>query len=295
MLSIQDLLKEKKLGKEPEKKKYITTEFQDYGFRLASKLGNTKQASMYIRMAKEKPRALLEQAFSFTTDYPNAENKHRIFLWKLKELEAEREELLKERNKELRILILDLETVLLKDYKSFIEKYTQQHLLDKKDLEDFLNNEFKKCLLGKSDFKKKVKKYLTSWRWQGSVDDFMKYWTEDELVFNSEVVNQINKLNRDKYKVYISSNQETYRSKFIEAMTNEILKVDGFLFSSSIGFLKETTGYFKKLLKTLILNPNQIYYIGNSDKCIKNASKVGIKTYRTSEITFKKILDDIDN
>jgi hypothetical protein len=40
-------------------------------------------------MAKDKPRALLEQAFSFAIDYPNAKNRGKLFMWKLAELEKE--------------------------------------------------------------------------------------------------------------------------------------------------------------------------------------------------------------
>lgn len=91
MESIKELLK----GKEEfaksltERHKYVTQEFQDYGYRLATKLGDTARASMYIRLAKQKERALLEQALSFTIDYPNAKDLRKIFLWKLKDLQIE--------------------------------------------------------------------------------------------------------------------------------------------------------------------------------------------------------------
>ena len=114
MESISDILKnlkqkteEKKEGKQPElfnmdeikdnpkrmfgdKHKYISTEYQVYGLRLAGKLGDTKRTTMYIKWAKEKPRAILEMAYSFTIDYPNAKDKSKIFMWKVKELENER-------------------------------------------------------------------------------------------------------------------------------------------------------------------------------------------------------------
>jgi hypothetical protein len=46
---------------------------------------------MYIKWAKEKPRGILEQALSFVTDYPNAQDKSRLFMWKVKELEEQYE------------------------------------------------------------------------------------------------------------------------------------------------------------------------------------------------------------
>jgi hypothetical protein len=44
-----------------------------------------------MKLAKERERALLEQAYSFAIDYPGAKgNKGKLFMWKLKELEGER-------------------------------------------------------------------------------------------------------------------------------------------------------------------------------------------------------------
>lgn len=93
MESISDLIKDPQKFADDLKSrhKYVTKEFQDYGYRLAVKLGDTKNASMYIKLAKMRERALLEQALSFTIDYPNAKSKPRLFLWKLKELQVERD------------------------------------------------------------------------------------------------------------------------------------------------------------------------------------------------------------
>ena len=74
------------------KHKYVSTEYQVYGLRLAGKLGDKERATMYIKWAKEKPRAILEIAYSFAIDYPNAKDRSRIFMWKVKELENERKE-----------------------------------------------------------------------------------------------------------------------------------------------------------------------------------------------------------
>ena len=71
--------------------KYVSTEYQRYGLRLAGKLDDKKRLTMYIKWAKTKPRAILESALSFVSDYPNAESKSKLFMWKVKQLEDERE------------------------------------------------------------------------------------------------------------------------------------------------------------------------------------------------------------
>ena len=91
MESVKDLIKDDEGFKKTflNRHKYVSKEFQDYGYRIALKLGEFKNVSLYIKLAKEKPRAWLEQAFSFAIDYPNAKNRGRLFMWKLKEIEQE--------------------------------------------------------------------------------------------------------------------------------------------------------------------------------------------------------------
>ena len=93
MDSVKDLMKKDGDFKKnlTNRHKYVSKEFQDYGYRIALKLGELKSVSLYIKLAKEKPRAWMEQAFSFAIDYPNAKNRGRLFMWKLKELEKEYE------------------------------------------------------------------------------------------------------------------------------------------------------------------------------------------------------------
>ena len=101
MDSLKDILKSKEdfVDGIADRHKYVTKEFQDYGYRIAVKLGQKDKASLYIKLAKEKPRTFLDQAFSFAIDYPNAKNRGSLFMWKLKELEKEHEERMKEEKK----------------------------------------------------------------------------------------------------------------------------------------------------------------------------------------------------
>jgi protein-arginine kinase len=78
--SIGEVLKKRK-----DKKKYITREFQDYGYRLAESLNDLKHKSLYIKLAKEEDREVLQQAWEFVKD-ANAKSKAKLFMWKLKKL-----------------------------------------------------------------------------------------------------------------------------------------------------------------------------------------------------------------
>jgi len=76
----------------PLEDKYISREFQSYGIYLAEELGDYKHKSLYIRLAKTIPRAILEKALSFVKD-ANAKSKPRLFMWKMGELRKPQVEL----------------------------------------------------------------------------------------------------------------------------------------------------------------------------------------------------------
>ncbi len=68
----------------------MSREFQDYGYRLSLKLSDMDHKALYIKLAKQEDRGLIEKALSFAIDYPKAKNKARIFMWKLRELKREK-------------------------------------------------------------------------------------------------------------------------------------------------------------------------------------------------------------
>lgn len=70
------------------RQKYVKNEFQAYGLELAEELGDWKNRSLYIRLAKQIDRKILEQARYFVKDQsPNTiKTPYKLFMWKLKEL-----------------------------------------------------------------------------------------------------------------------------------------------------------------------------------------------------------------
>lgn len=69
-----------------DKDKYISQEFQKYGYDLAKELGDLKNKSLYIRLAKTQPRVILENARNFVKDAYNVKSKPKLFLWKVGQL-----------------------------------------------------------------------------------------------------------------------------------------------------------------------------------------------------------------
>ena len=69
--------------------KYISREFQKYGYDLAQELGDDGHVSLYIKLAKEEKRGHLETAKSFVRDASNVKSKPALFMWKLSQLKKD--------------------------------------------------------------------------------------------------------------------------------------------------------------------------------------------------------------
>src|SRR3990167_4960196 len=85
MKSIKVAIAEVKFKDRP---KNLSQEFQVYGVFLAETLQDPKHYSLYIKLAKELPRQMLEEALNYTKGYYSAKNKAKVFMWKLKQLKT---------------------------------------------------------------------------------------------------------------------------------------------------------------------------------------------------------------
>lgn len=88
MESIKNIIKReiKKKGMAPRAKH----EFQEHGIWLSEQLHDRRHKTLYIKLSKEKPRALLEKSRVFAIDYnTQSVNRGKLFMWKLTQLEKE--------------------------------------------------------------------------------------------------------------------------------------------------------------------------------------------------------------
>lgn len=70
--------------KDLAKKRRLTKPYQVFGIWIAQNLGDTKNIPLFIKLAKNQDKILLESAVSYVKDYPNARSRTHLFLWFLK-------------------------------------------------------------------------------------------------------------------------------------------------------------------------------------------------------------------
>lgn len=75
-----------------KRKKYVKTKHQAYGLQLAEELGDWKNRSLYIRLAKNEDPKILEKARLFIKDQNPGSIKtpYKLFMWKLKQIRLEK-------------------------------------------------------------------------------------------------------------------------------------------------------------------------------------------------------------
>lgn len=78
-----DVLQGRRTQKQEPRLNY---EFQYYGNLLAEKLNDQRHTSLYMKLAKEIDRSLLEQALDFVRGSANVKNKAGLFMWKLRKM-----------------------------------------------------------------------------------------------------------------------------------------------------------------------------------------------------------------
>ncbi len=70
----------------PNQQPQLNYEFQAYGQRLADDLNDLAKVTLYMKLAKEEDRSLLEQAKEFVLGANKVRNRGALFMFKLKQL-----------------------------------------------------------------------------------------------------------------------------------------------------------------------------------------------------------------
>lgn len=84
MDKLSDILDKRNINKSVrDHNKY---EYQAYGNRLADELGDSAHRALYIKLAKNEDRQLMEAAREYVMRSENAVTKGKLFMWKLGQL-----------------------------------------------------------------------------------------------------------------------------------------------------------------------------------------------------------------
>jgi putative hydrolase of the HAD superfamily len=176
----------------------------------------------------------------------------------------------------IKALLLDIDGVLIIG-KPFSEHLEHDHNISRETTAAFFRERFPACLIGKADLRDELSNYLVGWGWQGSVDDFLRYWFTSEQTLNNQLVMALQLMRQQGVRCYLATNQEKYRSTYLWNKLGLNKKFDGLFSSSQIGYTKSSPHFYKYVLKELAnVPPQEILFWDDQEENVEQARQVGL-------------------
>lgn len=194
----------------------------------------------------------------------------------------------------IKVLLLDIDGVLIDDTKIFYDSIHQHYDLSKEDFMEFYNSIYKKAwVCDKIDLKESLKIWLDKWQINDSPDNFLKNWFKTEDRPNLELINFI----KDLDNIFLVTTQEKYRLKYIleEMNFNEFTReaFASYMFETR----KPEIDFYEKVFSQLLkyypnLNPEEVLFFDDLNWNVEGAKKFGFKSYKYENFEkFKEIIN----
>lgn len=173
-------------------------------------------------------------------------------------------------------IIFDIDGVLLKKQeekpKRFARKLKINYALAEKTFEEV----FFECSIGRKDLKDIISPRLTSWGWQGSADEFLNAWFDEDFQPNEDLLSMIDLLRKSEYKIFIASNQEKYRAEYLKERLFALGYFQESFMSWEMGVDKSSVTFFEKVINKLNKTPEAICFFDDNPQYVEVALKTGI-------------------
>ena len=175
------------------------------------------------------------------------------------------------------ILLLDLDGIVIRPrHKYFSEKFSEEYNVPIATILPFFKEDYKKAATGKADVKSLLSPYMQKWGWEKSVDDFLDYWFEGERDLDEQILKTIKDLRGKGVKVYLVSDNESRRAKYLMDEVGLNKHFDGAFFSCDMGVTKSDPEFFRKVIEKLNTDPLEIVYWDDDPKNVDVAKGTGI-------------------
>jgi putative hydrolase of the HAD superfamily len=194
----------------------------------------------------------------------------------------------------LKAIIFDADGVVINPKMQFAKYLDEKLGITREITACFFNRDFQKCLAGQKDLKKCLAPFVKKWKFQGSVDDFVKIWLKKDDQIDFKLLAEIEKLKKLGYKCYLATNQEKNRALYMKNKKEFQETFDKLFFSCDLKTVKPQKDYYLKIEEDLKkidpgIKSNQILFFDDSYAHVNMAKKVGWKAYFYSNLeNFKK-------
>ena len=187
----------------------------------------------------------------------------------------------------IKAILFDLDgVVIINTGKRFSERLSEKLGISLEVISEFFDKDFRECSFGRADLKEKIAPYLVKWGFDGSVDDLLKFWFENEGTPNNEVLEIVTNLRLKGIKCFVATRQEKYRKEYLLNSVGLKEKFDGIFCTCDIGYDKSEKGYWDYVFQELNLKPQEIMFFCDSQKNVDMAKSLGVCAYFYEGVDF---------
>ena len=176
----------------------------------------------------------------------------------------------------IRAVIFDADGVLVRPERIWSQQLEQHHNLDPQDFVKFIfHGDFQKCLIGQADLKEVLPPVLEQLNWTRGVECFVQEWLEAEHAVDAVLLERIALLQTLGIRCYLATNQEKYRTAYLEREMGLGAALDCIFSSSTLGFRKPDRECYHAVQAQLELEGSEILFWDDTLKNVEAARAAG--------------------
>jgi putative hydrolase of the HAD superfamily len=119
--------------------------------------------------------------------------------------------------------------------------------------------------------------FLKLWKWDGDVESFLSYWFSFCIV-DDDVLDVVRELRAKGLKCYLVTDQERYRAEYVRKNLGLDNELDGFFYSFEMKSSKSESKFYRTVLETLHLSPEEAIFFDDEEDNIEIAKSLGINS-----------------
>ena len=172
----------------------------------------------------------------------------------------------------IRAVIFDADGVIVSPLRFWANHLEKAHAIDPAPFVEFIfHGDFQKCLIGQADLKEVLPPVLEQLNWTRGVDVFIGEWLEAEHAVDLDLLERIALLRASGIRCYLATNQEKYRTIYLEREMGLGVALDGIFSSSTLGFRKPSLEYYHAVQNQLELEGSEILFWDDTLKNVEAA------------------------
>jgi FMN phosphatase YigB (HAD superfamily) len=191
-------------------------------------------------------------------------------------------------------LLLDADGVVIDTKEYFSQKYARERNLHISVIDNFFQTHWYEIVCGKKDLKITLEPYLKSFRWNGSVDEYLDFWFNSESNKDEKLLDYVSNLKTKVSSINLATNQEKYRLDYFKSSL-KLDKIFETIFAScELGFKKPDSEFYQNMWEMLGKPPkSSILFWDDTVTNVIEAKRFGFKAeVYTNFESFRQIMNN---